>query len=107
MNKKTRKIIPDIIARVEFYPTEKGGKKIPTPSNFFNCPLEFNNRNNYFDCRMLLDEIGAIYPGGKAIVPIKFLDPETVLSFIEVGDKFRIWDGRFVGEGEVIDIVIQ
>jgi len=97
-----RTIKPDIVAQVRFYANEEGGRKEPTGKDFFGCPLLINNQ--YYDCRLLLFEIGAVYSGQTVIVPIKFLDSQTVLQFIKVGDEFWLWDRRIFAEGKVIEL---
>ena len=67
---------PDIIATVRFYATEARGRKGATPPQIFGCPLEFDSEK--FDCRLLLQEVGALVPGAAATAPIEFLFPELV-----------------------------
>ena len=95
------KIKPDIIATVFFYKTEDGGRQSPTPSNFFNCPLLINN--NYYDCRLLLTNIGKIFPGDTVRVPIKFVLPKVIRE-LRIGDTFYIWELGIKGEGKVEEI---
>jgi hypothetical protein len=96
------KIDYDIIAEVRFFTTEEGGRNSSTPKSFFGCPMIIGGAK--YDCRLLLDEIGSIKPGGEATVPIKFLDTETVLAFLKNEDNFELWEMRTIAEGKVIDI---
>jgi len=93
-------IKPDIIAEVYFYTTEDGGRKGPTPDNFIGFPLEFKGK--YYDCRLLLDDIGSISPGDTVIVPIIFLYPEKILYQLKIGAKFRLWERGFKANGKVL-----
>lgn len=92
----------DIIAKVRFFKTEEGGRKAPTPETYFGCPMII--KGSKYDCRLLLDEIGPIKPGSEVIVPIKFLDAETVLALLKNEDYFELWEMRTIAEGKVIDI---
>lgn len=94
---------PDILATVKFYSTEKGGRNGPTRSDFFSCPFVFNNQ--YFDCRLLLKDIGKIYPGDTVKVPIKFLLSDVVQQ-LKVGDIFHLWEGGVKAEGKVDKIFL-
>ena len=96
-------IQPDIVAKITFYHSDEGGRKEPTRNDFFGCPLKIHR--HYYDCRLLLFEHGAIYPGQTVIVPIKFLDSPTVLKILHVGDAFELWDRRVFAEGEVVEII--
>jgi len=66
----------DITAHVWFYPTAHGGRHGSTPNDKFGCLFELEG--DYFDCRLLLTEIGALSPGQHAEVPIKFLHFDLV-----------------------------
>lgn len=94
----------DIIANIEFYPTEQGGRSMPTPKNFFGCVFVIDHNNH--DGRILLNSIGPIHPGDKKDnVPIKFLCADLVIPKLEVGTKFKIRDGKIIGEAEVVKII--
>ena len=90
----------DIIAEIQFYHEKDGGRKNSLPQNFFGCPMIIKDKK--YDCRILLNDIGKINPGDKVIVPIKFLDSETVLNVLEKDDKFNLWEMSIIAEGKVI-----
>ncbi len=94
---------PDIIASVKFYPTEKGGRKGPTPPVTFRCLSEFEGEK--FDCALFLNESGPLAPGESATVPIKFLFPELVKPRLKVGSRFKLWEMRTIAEGVVEQIL--
>jgi len=94
---------PDIIAKITLYQMESGGRGGPTPSDQFGCLVEVNGE--YFDCRIVLDRVGALSPGQTAAVPIRFLRPDLVLPLLETCRNFRLWDRRVIGHGEVEQIV--
>lgn len=97
-------ITPDIIADLKFYTTENGGRKGPTPSNFFGCVISIDQNN--FDARLLLEQIGPIFPGEcKRNVPIKFLSTDLALMKLKKKQQFFIRDGQVIGAGKVIKIV--
>jgi len=94
---------PNIIAKVYLYPTDEGGRQGPTPSNYIGFPLEFEG--SYYDCRLLLDDIGSISPGETVEVPIIFLYSELIVPKLKIGSKFRLWERGFKGDGVVLDIL--
>ena len=96
-------LIPDIIVDLKFYKTEETGRKTPTSSTFFGCIFSINNDKH--DCRLLLHEVGQIWPGeSKADVPIKFLCPELVLPKLQKGSRFYLWEGKNIAEGKIKEI---
>lgn len=99
MNKNKHHILADIV----LYSTANGGRKGPTPTKFFSCPLLVQKR--YFDSRLMLENIGSLFPGGeKKRVPILFLDPSVALNFFKKGLEFKIWESGIIGEGKVVEV---
>ncbi len=56
---------------------------------------------------MYLNHCGQVAPGETAIVPIVFLSLEGFANKLEVGTKFKIFDGKFVGDGEFTEILFR
>jgi hypothetical protein len=94
---------PDIIAEVHFLPTESGGRKGPTPSNRFGCPLLFESE--LFDCVMFLDNIDSISPGSTVTLPIWFLSPDLIKPRLSVGSDFGLWEIGVIANGKVVEIL--
>lgn len=94
---------PDIIAQVTLLPTFEGGRKSATPSNYFGCPLGFENE--YFDVRLDLSEVGSVAPGDTVRVPAKFVCPDLIKSRFSVGSIFILWEGKKIGEGKVLEVI--
>jgi|GEM_PF-1494085 hypothetical protein len=93
---------PDVYLNIKFYETCNGGRKGPTPSDFFGCIFKIDDQN--FDGRMLLAEISSIYPVDcKERVPVKFLNYDNVKNKLHIGKKIYIRDGGTVGEAIVVD----
>jgi hypothetical protein len=90
---------PDIIAHLRLYSVQEGGRKSITPPEIFRCVFEFEGQA--FDCALLLNEVGPLAPGQEYTVPIAFLFPNYVKHQLATGSRFRLWEGRYVGEGEV------
>jgi len=95
---------PDILADIQFYQTKDGGRQGPTPPDKFGCLLEISGK--YYDCRLVLDKIGALSPGQSATVPIKFLSPEAVLEQLKFTPQFHLWDGKRIAEGKLKEIFV-
>lgn len=98
-----RYIKADIIARVNFFKTEEGGRKGPTREDWFGCPCKINGK--LYDCRLFLYDIGKVFPGDIVTVPIKFLFSKNVMAFLKVNNKIELWDGRVFASGTVEEIL--
>lgn len=94
---------PDVIARVRLFPPQHGGRKTPTAPDIFRCIFEFAGEG--FDCALLLNEIGALAPGQEATIPIVFLFSEYLKGRLVSGSKFRLWESRYIGEGEILTVI--
>jgi hypothetical protein len=103
----TQQIKPDATVRVHLFPTDAGGRRTAISSPQYGCPVFFGGqREQGYDCRLLLDEVGAtLEPGGPSVVvPVKFLSPELVAPFLRPGARFVLWEGKDIGEGEVVQV---
>lgn len=92
----------DILAEVQLLPTEKGGRRVPTPADKFGCPVGIGGE--FFDMRIDLSSVGSLSPGQTARVPMAFLRPDFVLPLLHVGSEFSLWEMRTIGHGRVIEI---
>lgn len=98
----------DAVARVVLFGPERGGRRTAIPPIRFRCPVFFGEgRQVGHDCMFNFEEIGAgLEPGGESReVPIKFLSRETVAELLHSGMRFILWEGRDIGEGEILKIV--
>jgi len=91
------------VGRIRLYTTEEGGRRSPVLLPQLRCMLEY--KEELFDCVLLLDEVGSISPGYEGEVPIAILFSHYVMDRLQVGDRFRLRELRFIGEGEVVEIV--
>jgi len=95
-------MIPDIIAKIRFFPTHQGGRESPIQGEFYSCPLFFEKEG--FDCRLILNgnclELDIEYE-----VPIKFLFIEYACREIKIGREFHLWAGRNIAKGSIIKII--
>jgi hypothetical protein len=93
---------PDAYIEVKFRTTEDGGRKTPVTGEFYACPM-FIDKEAY-DCRLLIKgmilELGHLY-----IVPVKFLNRDSVLPKLFVGKNIVLWEGRDVADGKVTKIM--
>ncbi len=99
MSREQASLKPDIIAEIQLYPTEAGGRSGPTPADKFGCLFEIEGE--YFDCRLLLEGVGALSPGQTATVPIMFLRPDLVHGSLTISRRFHLWDGKRIADGQV------
>ena len=96
---------PDVIVRVRLLTVAEGGRHKPIPAVAFGCPLFFEREG--FDCRLLLNQLGSGLELGeeRSDVPIKFLFPEHVKGRLRVGAHFKLWEGKDIATGEILEIV--
>lgn len=98
----------DAIARIYLYPTEPDGRTQPLTPPWFGCPTLIEDVNDsYHDCRFWLLDIGPVFPGQTAAVPIAFLAPDLFADKLVVGRKFKMWERRIIGEGEITEVFYQ
>ena len=105
---RAQRLKADAIVRLTLRPTSDGGRKSAIPSIVYRCPVFFGDeREAANDCAFFLDEIqDKAEPGGPpVIVSIRFLAPHLVADKLRPGAKFTLWEGRDVGEGEVLEVL--
>lgn len=56
------------------------------------------------DAFLNLSVTGAINPGQTIVTRLKFLSPDLALPLVSVGTGFKLWAGKIVATGEVIEI---
>lgn len=93
----------DIVATVNLFPTEAGGRRGPTPDGKFNCLMTINEKN--FDVRLHLEKTGKLLPGQTAKVPISFLDLEYAQKYCSIGTKFLLRELNVIGDGVIDEIL--
>lgn len=93
-------INPDIIAELAFYSTESGGRQSPISLARFGCIFVYEGEN--FDCFVLLTKGQQVSPGDKAILPIKFLNPNLIKPRLTKGSRFKLRELRAIAEGTVL-----
>ena len=94
-----------LIAKLHFYTTDQGGRKGPILPPHFGCPFEIGNHSH--DCRLLLKNAKPIKPGETVVLPIQFLRPDLVLPKLSAGQRFFLWEGGHIAEGEIVEILAQ
>jgi hypothetical protein len=100
----------DAVARVRLRATEAGGRRSPIGPTMFRCPVFFGDqREQANDCAFFFNEAGvSVAPGGPEVqVPIKFLALELVVEKLKIGARFTLWEGRDVGEAEIVDVLVS
>lgn len=94
---------PDLFANVTLYPTEQGGRRGPTPANWFGCPCTKDpHAERNWDCRLLLDGL-PLAPGESRRVGIVFLSGEEAANDLRKAGKFFLREGRLIGEAVIVD----
>lgn len=96
-----RNMEPQLIADVRLYETSDGGKTKPALPGC-GCPLMVSKMQpltGYDGWPLLGDE--PLHPGDERRVGFVFLSPEGADTIRKAG-HFYLWEGHFVGEGDVI-----
>lgn len=94
---------PDLEVELYLFPTEKGGRQNPLwqgcrlPHDF-GLPDEMNDGMYEF-----LD--APPHPGSNQKAYVWLLAPERNQGRVSQGSEFRVWDGRFIGQGRVMHVV--
>lgn len=102
-----QKLKPDATIRIHLFSTGAGGRQAAISSSQYGCILFFAGHGEQgYDCRLLLNDIQAtLEPGGPSVVaPVKFLTPEIVAPLLHPGARFVLWEGKDIGEGEVVQV---
>ena len=97
-------IKPDVIADLRFFSESEGGRQSTTPPDYLGCIFEYEQEK--FECRLLLEDVGPVAPGGQVSVPIKFLKPDLVKQRLHVGSSFRLRELRPIAEG-IVEKILQ
>ena len=96
-----KNITEDALAFVIFFPSENGGRKGPTPREYFKCIITIDNIN--FDVRLNLIESGAIWPGSSTKVLVKFLDITVAKKHFKIGSEFLMREVTIFGYGNILE----
>jgi len=99
---------PDAIVRVRLFSSEQGGRQTSIPNIAYRCPVFFSEqREQANDCVFFFSQVGlSPEPGGANVdVPVMFLCPELVASLLHPGARFTLWEGRGIGEGEILEVI--
>ena len=97
-----RKMRPQLIADVLFYPTEQGGRRGPAYAGW-GCPCSASRTSPWtgYDAWPLLDD-DPINPGDRRRLGFVFLSDEGLETMRRAG-RFFLWELGFVGEATVVE----
>jgi hypothetical protein len=97
-----KEIRRDLIADITLYPTNQGGRLVPTATDSFGCPFKIRKDDNLvWDGRLLLDGT-SMKPGETRRVGVAFLNCEDAAPIFRKAGKFYLWELRIIGEATVI-----
>lgn len=93
---------PHIIADLQMYETDAGGRKGPALPGW-GCPIMISNDHPWqgWDAILLLRD-QPIAPGESRRMGIHFIFGEDGASAVREAGKFYLWEGGIVGEGIVV-----
>ena len=88
-----------ILANIDFFPTDEGGRGSPLPKGRVGYVLETGGQN--FSCWILNTGAEAIEPGDTAQVEVVLAAPELALPLLKKGSSFVLKDYREIARGVV------
>lgn len=96
---------PELVVDLNLYPTERGGRRLPISLGWGSpCTIQSEMGSGWvgYDGWPLLRG-DPIYPGETRRVGYVFLSGERAVEYLRSADKFYIWEGRIVGEANIVD----
>jgi hypothetical protein len=92
----------DAIIELRFKTTAEGGRQTDLfhESGEYRCALFINEEA--FDCRIFYDnrvQLGSLYK-----LPVRFLSPDLALRKLSRGCSIRLWEGKDVATGTVLEV---
>jgi hypothetical protein len=97
-----KNIEPQLIADVTLYASSQGGLLVSTSAEWFGCLCKVKKADFHgWDCRILLNGIPLV-PGETRRVVFIFLSGEEAARTIRQAGRFYLWEGRIIGEAEVV-----
>ena len=96
-------MIPEAIIRVRFLTREEGGRPTSITNDRYGCPIMVDGRG--FDCRFVLPDVSHFELGKTYEIPVKFLDPDNALRVLKKATPIRLWEGKTVAVGTLIEIL--
>jgi hypothetical protein len=88
-----------LFATVTLYPAEAGGKTVPIASGY-RCPCMMSKAEPGWDAILVLED-GLLAPGQVGRAGFVFLSEEAACA-ARIKGRFFLWEGRFIGEAEVL-----
>jgi hypothetical protein len=94
---------PQLVADVRMYATEMGGREQPAPPGWgCLCTTSPFPPFSGYDALLLLRD-SPLRAGETRRIGFTFLSPEQAPAALRAAGHFYLWDGRVVGEAEVVD----
>ena len=94
------KATPDAVVAVTLLPPGAGGRNGQILPRWYGCVMLVQEEG--FDVRLRLDSAFSL--GTTRKVGLDFLSHELALRSIKTGTRFRLWEGKVIGSGEVLEM---
>lgn len=91
--------MPDLTADLYLYPTKAGGRKAAIGPGW-GCPCTADNLQEGWDGYPLLKS--EMKPGERRRIGFVFLSGAEAVTALRPRGRFYLWDGRVIGEAEII-----
>ncbi len=94
---------PQLTAEVRMYETAEGGLESPAQPGW-TCPVMTETTKPLigWDALPLLRD-APLHPGETRALGFVFLSGDAAVHALREAGHFYLWEGRFIGEGRVID----
>ena len=95
---------PDAIIKVLFKTAAEGGRQgnVVIADKPYACVMFVDGEA--FDCRFLVTD-QTLQLGETYELPVKFLNPDLVLSKLSPGKPVRLWEGKDIATGEIVRLL--
>lgn len=92
--------MPDLTADLHLYPTDAGGRGGPIGLGW-GCPCSKDKtlQEGWDGYPLLASEM---MPGERRRIGFVFLSGAEAVLALQPGGRFYLWEGRFIGEAEII-----
>jgi hypothetical protein len=99
----TKPVTPEIIVEITLLPSEAGGRKGAIQHGEYRGVLGVGSEN--FSVRFFVPLKDGFSPNQTQRFGVQFLVPDGALPHFPVGAEFSVWEGRVIGNGQVLEVV--
>jgi hypothetical protein len=95
--------MPEIVVEITLLPSEAGGRESAIPKGEYRGVLGVGAEN--FSVRFFVSFDHGFSPNQPQRFGVQFLFPEAALPYFPIGTVFTVWEGRVIGNGQVLEVL--